>query len=257
MKKLLGIFAHPDDESYMAGGTIAKYVKAGWQADLVCATRGEKGVRGEYKDIDDVQFGSIRQKELESAALTLGVRSTKFLDYKDGALSAMPPGEIEEKITRILMEYVPDVVLTFEPAGITNHPDHIKLTLATTFAFQKYAWEKKALNPADDNPPKLYFGCMPESIVSYFVKKKYIPEESFDKPMIGVEDKRITTVIDISRVKTAKISALRSHQSQIEEIEQHLSVPSNPFLKQEHFIQRFSGVTEIFMGKKDRISDRL
>lgn len=257
MKKLLGIFAHPDDESYMAGGTIAKYVKAGWQADLVCATRGEKGTRGEYTDADDVQFGVIRQTELEAAASILGVRSTTFLDYKDGGLSAMPPGEIEEKITRLLMEHVPDVVLTFEPAGITNHPDHIKLTLATTFAFQKYAWERKSLNPADDNPPKLYFGCMPESIVSYFVKKKFIPEESFDKPMTGVEDKRITTVIDISRVKTTKINALKSHVSQAGEIEQHLSIPNNPFLKQEHFILRFSGVTEVFMGKYDRIADRL
>ena len=257
MKKLLGIFAHPDDESYMAGGTIAKYVKAGWHASLVCATRGEKGTRGEYASADEVKFGEIRQKELEAAAEALGVRSTTFLDYKDGGLSTMPPGEIEEKITRILMENAPDVVVTFEPAGITNHPDHIKLTLATTFAFQKYAWERKAVNPTDDNPPKLYFGCMPESIVSYFVKKKYIPEESFDKPWIGVEDKRITTVIDISRVKAIKVSALMSHRSQTDEIEKHLSIPNNPFLKQEHFILRFSGVTEVFMGKNDHITDRL
>lgn len=257
MSKLLGIFAHPDDESYMAGGTVAKYVKAGWKADLVCATRGEQGTWGEYSQENGVTLAEIRQKELEGAAASLGFASVTFLDYKDGGLSSLPPGEIEDKIAALLAAEKPDVVITFEPAGITNHPDNIKLTLATTFAFQKYAEDRNDADSEDKNPPKLYYACMPESVVRYFVKQKYFPNESFGRPWQGVEDKKITTVIDIRRVSGAKEKALTMHKSQSEEIVQYLEIPNNPFLSHEYFVLRYIGIAEVFMGKNDRVSDRL
>jgi len=257
MSKLLGIFAHPLDESYMAGGTVAKYVKAGWKADLVCATRGEQGTWGEYEPESGNTLAEIRQKELEEAAIMLGVGSVTFLDYKDGGLSSQSPGEIEDKIAALLAVNTPDVVITFEPSGVTNHPDNIKLTLATTFAFQKYAADRYEADPEDKNPPKLYYACMPESIVRYFVKKKYIPNESFGRPWQGVEDKKITTVIDVSRVSAVKEKALRIHKSQSEEIGPYLEITNNPFLSHEYFMLRYIGIAEVFMGKNDRVSDRL
>jgi len=257
MGKLLGIFAHPDDESLLSAGTIAKYVKAGWVADLVFATRGEAGSRGPYPDASREDFGQIRGKELETAASELGVRSITFLDYKDGSLPRLTPGEIEDKVMEILRTERPDVVMTFEPSGITNDPDHVKLTLAVTFAFQKYADDRHAEAVGDDNPPKLYYACEPESIISYFVKKKYYPSESFGKPRTGVEDKKITTVIDIKKTSAVKSRALRAYASQPDEVGRYLAIPNNPFLKQECFILRYVGINESFMGKNDRVSDRL
>lgn len=257
MGKLLGIFAHPDDESFLTAGTIAKYVKTGWTADLVYATRGEAGVRGAYVNASWEEFGGIRSRELEAAASEMGVRSVTFLDYKDGKLSHLTAGEMEDKLMAILRAERPDVVITFEPSGVNHHPDHSKVTLAATFAFQKYAEERHVEDADAIHPPKLYYAGEPESVVSYFVKKKYYPQESFGKPRRGIEDKKITTVIDIKKTSAVKSRALRAYLSKSEEIGQYLAIPNNPFLQQEYYILRYRGINESFMGKNDRVSDRL
>lgn len=255
MSKLLGIFAHPDDESFAAGGTIAKYVKAGWQVDLVCATHGDVA-----KPEDDPRLlkpQDIRKKEIEKAAAELGVTSIIFLDYAEGHVSSEAPGEIEDKLATILVEQKPDVIITMEPNGMSNNPDHIKLSLSSTFAFQQYAGVRHHEKTDIENPPKLYYSCMPESIMTYFVKKGYVAEESFEKPWVGVEDKRVTTIIDIKRFTASKRRAILAHESQTEKVNQYLSIPNNPFSSQEYFILRYIGENEVFMGKNDRISDRI
>lgn len=244
MKKILGIFSHPDDESIAPGGTIAKYAKNGWLVDLVVATRGDKG-----GDPD------TRTSELEEAARHLGVRSITFLDFKDGKLPGMTPGEIEDALIRVLAEVRPDVVITHEPQGITNHPDHIKMSYATTFAYQSYAGFRADEQPDDPNPPKLYYMCFPESILSFLIKSKRFPFEHHGLPVHGMEDKRITTVIDIKRFAGAKRKALESHVSQKPELEKYLS--NDQFFHQEYFVLRMVGLKEVFLGKNDRISDRL
>lgn len=275
MRKLLCVFAHPDDESFTAAGTIAKYVKAGWQVDLICVTRGEAGQTGIYGDISKRELADIRTKEMEQAMEVLGISSVTFLDYRDHKLSALNPGELEDKIYQNMSELKPDVVITFEPNGISNHPDHSKTTLATTYVFQKYAYEvahPKApgardparfttLSFADSEAvttePKLYYACMPESVAAYLRQKKVIPAHSFGKPWVGVEDKRITTVIDTSRYAAIKMKALRAHTSQISDVETFLSIDPQPLIQQEFFILRMQGESEIFMGKNDRVSNRL
>lgn len=257
MRKLLGIFAHPDDESAAPGGTLAKYAKAGWNVELVIATRGDAGDWGAVEPQAEALLSEVRTKEAEEASKHLGVRSVTFLDYKDGTLSGTPPGGIENALIRILEEASPDVVITHVPAGITNHPDHIKMSYATTFAFQVYAGARAEGLPNDPNPPKLYYACFPQSVISYVVKHKYFPGELFDKPVLGTEDKRITTVINIARFASAKRKALLSHVTQQPILEKYLSVPNNPFLAQEYFIERFIGTKEVYMGKNDRVSDRL
>ncbi|HLD24593.1 MAG TPA: PIG-L family deacetylase [Patescibacteria group bacterium] len=236
MRKLLGIFAHPDDESVACGGTIAKYAKNDWQIDFVTATRGDKG-----GDPD------IRTKELEEAAGILGVRSITFLDFKDGKLSGMTPGEIEDALVKVLTQVRPDVVITHEPQGITNHPDHIRMSYAATFAFQEYA--------KDYDEAKLYYACFPETIMSYLVKTKRFPFEHHGRPVHGMEDKRITTVIDIKRFAGTKRKALKSHSTQRSILEKYLN--NDQFFRQEYFVLRMVGLQEVFLGKNDRISDRL
>lgn len=257
MKKLIAVFAHPDDETYMAGGTIAKYVKAGWRVDLLSATKGEVNSHSSEPEVKIEPLGVIHARELEEAAGYLGIRSITFLDYKDGKLNTLSPGEIEDKLMTIFRDERPDVVITFEPGGVTNDPDHAKVSLATTFAFQKYADDRHEESPDDENPPKLYFACQPESSISYLQKIRSYPTEANGKPLKGIEDKKITTVIDISRSASSKVKALRAFASEQNEVESYLAIDNNPFLKQEYFVQRYIGINEVFVGKNDRVSDRL
>ena len=261
MKRLLLVFAHPDDESFSCGGTVPKYVKAGWQVDLICATRGEDGSRGPYTDLPQDQLGDIRQKELQKAAVTLGVNSITFLGYRDGTLSVQTVGELEDKVYKKMEELVPDAVITMDTTGISNHPDHIKMSYVTTYAFQKYAaWIEGQLKDQEGAAqifPKLYYACMPESVVEYLKKKKTLPAQSFGKPRLGTPDKNITTVINIMKFGSTKKKALTSHISQQEDIDRFLSLPSQPMLKHEYFMLRMQGTTEVFMGKNDVVSNEL
>ncbi len=259
---MLLVFAHPDDESFTCGGVIPKYVKEGWSVDLVCATRGEVGNTGEYGDMSEEELGKIRQKELEKAATLLGVTSITFLGYKDGTLADEPPGELEDAVYRKMEETIPDCVITFDTTGISNHPDHIKLCYATTFAFQKYAFFIKsklgnAPNFDEESSPKLYYACVPRNIVSYLVKNKVFPEESFGKPWVGTEDKHVTTAIDVSEYADMKKDALRCHRSQTEDVDRFLSFAKNPLVGTEYFILRMHGIREVFMGKMDHIAPEL
>ncbi|MBI5448862.1 PIG-L family deacetylase [Candidatus Gottesmanbacteria bacterium] len=262
MKKLLLVFAHPDDESFSCGGTVAKYVKAGWDVHLLCATRGERGETGPYDALAPEALGSIRQKEVQLAASVLGIHTVSFLDYIDGTLAARTPGDIEDFVYRKMLELIPDCVITFDTTGVSNHPDHIKLCYSTTYAFQKYAaWVAQQLEdrPAvDENTlPKLYYICMPESIATYLKKMKNIPQELFNKPWKGTPDEKITTVIDTAKFMNKKKKALAAHISQRADVNRFLSLSRHPLLIKEYFILRYHGTKEIFMGKNDRVSNKL
>lgn len=261
-RKILLVFAHPSDESFACGGTIAEYTKYGWEIELICATRGEAGESGSGGNSKDENLGKVRQLELESAAQILGITKITFLDYQDSKLAQLPPGELEDKLFKIFREAIPDYVITFDTSGISNHLDHIKLCYVTTFVFQKYAaWVKERL-PQDEEEnkflPKLYYASAPESAVKFLRKIKALPIASFGSPWRGIPDRLITTVIDIKDTQAKKIEALKCHQSQEEDIKRFLQSPlMNPFLKHEYFILRMQGTTEVFMGKNDQINDYL
>lgn len=282
MKKILIVMSHPDDESFTCGGTVAKYTSQGWKVDLVCATRGEAGQTGPYGDITREALGEVRQKELEKAAIALGISSVTFLGFRDGKVQAIPPGELEEAIYKELVRFAPDVVITFEPQGITNHTDHMKTCLSTTYAFQKYAddvahpnakktirrmnllsrsdeFVKRSLAQVDDqaDEPKLYYACIPQHVMVYLQKKKTMPKESFGKTLMGAEDKKVTTVIDVSQFVLPKLKALKAHASQEEDVMRFVSLDDQPLVKHEYFILRMQGLSEVFMGNKDTISDTL
>jgi len=261
MKKLLLVFAHPDDESFSCAGTVAKYVKAGWRADLIVATRGEAGESGPYKATGE-RLGDIRQKEVEKAGEILGISSITFLGYTDGTLVNEHDGELEDKIFQYMQKEIPDCIITFDTTGISNHPDHIKICYATTYAFQKYAaWISDQLSThpeyTEDQDPKLYYTCMPATVTKHLIEKKVIPAESFGFPWRGTPDKFITTVIDIKKFSAVKKKALLSHLSQRADTSRDLSYAKNPSFFQEHFILRMHGVTEVFMGKTDSIASKL
>lgn len=278
---MIVVVAHPDDESFMAGGSLSKYARAGWQIDVVCATRGENGSSGPVTVESKEELARVRSQEMQKACSLLGVSSLVFLDYKDGKLKALHPGELEDKLQKIFIETAPDIVVTFEPNGVSNHPDHCKISLACTYAFQEYIAyiNEVKINQINElnrpshpreqwkvafadlvrqsDEPKLYFAVMPESIADYYIKHKIVPEISFDKPWRGIPDKLVTTVIDIEEFMESKARALNAHVTQMQDVERFYSAPNPILMKQEYFVLRYQGKYEIFMGKTDRVSDEL
>jgi N-acetyl-1-D-myo-inositol-2-amino-2-deoxy-alpha-D-glucopyranoside deacetylase/mycothiol S-conjugate amidase len=137
--------AHPDDESFGPGGTLAKYAAAGTRVIYACATRGEAGtVAGPTAP---ASVGDLRWAELMCAADRLGLAAVVPLGYRDSgmpgapdqrhprALVAAPLEDVARAVARVIRDARPQVVVTFDPIGGYWHPDHIAIHHATVRAF--------------------------------------------------------------------------------------------------------------------------
>ena len=162
--KLMAVLAHPDDESFGTGGSLAKYASEGVETYVVTATRGE---RGRYHDGTQNPgpdaMGRIRAQELMDAADVLGVREVSFLDYIDGDLDQADPNEAISRIVGHLRRVRPQVVLTFDQAGAYGHADHIAICQFTTAA--AVAAADPEYLPGHGEPhaiSKLYYFCWSE-----------------------------------------------------------------------------------------------
>lgn len=120
----LAIWAHPDDETYLAGGLMATLRAAGRRVVVVTATRGEFGDDGRTAEQRAV-LGTLRTTELAAALHTLGVGEHHLLDYADGGCSDVEPTGPVAQLRAIIDRVRPDTVLTFGPDGFTGHPDHV------------------------------------------------------------------------------------------------------------------------------------
>ncbi|HBP65038.1 MAG TPA: PIG-L family deacetylase [Desulfosporosinus sp.] len=132
--QMLLIFAHPDDESFALGGTIAKYAEQGVNITLVAATKGEAGKAAGICKLEDL--GAIREQELHSAAGILGISKVVFLGYRDKEVPIAPPLEIVEKLVRIIRGVRPQVIITFGADGASGHRDHRAIHHFTQTAIQ-------------------------------------------------------------------------------------------------------------------------
>jgi LmbE family N-acetylglucosaminyl deacetylase len=134
-RRLLCVFAHPDDETLGAGSTLAKYAAAGVETYLVTATRGERGWQGDPPDDPGpTVLGELRTAELLAAARMLGIRQVEFLNYLDGDLDQADPAEAIGRIVTHIRRIQPQVVVTFGPDGSYGHPDHIAISQFTSAA---------------------------------------------------------------------------------------------------------------------------
>ncbi len=180
---MLAVLAHPDDETFGMGGTLALYARRGVSVHLICATRGEVG-EVEPHFLDGYQsIGDLREDELRCAAGKLGLDGVHFLDYRDSgmtgspdnehprALASAPIDEVAAKVTDYIRRLRPQVVLTFDPIGGYRHPDHIAIHEATVRAFDAAG---DAQSYPGENPPfqpdKLYFHTFPRGWLTWVVR---------------------------------------------------------------------------------------
>lgn len=134
-RRLVGVFAHPDDEVFCAGGTLAKYVAAGDHATLVCATRGEAGQIRDASVASRATLGRVREGELLAAAACLGIDDVRFFHHVDGTLRDLDRTALVAEVRTVLDELRPAAVITFGADGAYGHPDHVTISEATTEAF--------------------------------------------------------------------------------------------------------------------------
>ena len=171
---LLAVLAHPDDETFGVGGTLALYARRGVEVHLICATRGEAGeVDPSYLDQRHT-ISEVREGELCCAARFLGLAGVLFLGYRDSGMPGSPDNQnpdaliqapleaVAEKIADHLRNIKPQVVITFDPIGGYRHPDHIAIHQATVLAFQQVRQEK-INDPTAYAPAKLYYHNMPRT----------------------------------------------------------------------------------------------
>lgn len=235
-RTLLAVLAHPDDESFGMGGTLAYYVSRGADVYLVCATRGEAGT----VDAEHMQgvesIAELREGELRCAAQHLGLKDVFFLGYRDSGMPGSvdnghpeaqvnhPVEEVAVRVLRHIRELQPDVVLTFDPIGGYRHPDHIHIHNATVLAFEKSA--DGSFHPeagAPWQPDALYYHTIPRGLFKFGVRllrlfgkdpRKWGRNGDIDLVSLAEVDFPVHARIDYRSVAERKIQASACHASQ-------------------------------------------
>ena len=134
MADLLFCFAHPDDETFAVGATVARYANVG--TALVCATRGEAGRVTAMPGASRDEVGRVREAELHAAAAVLGLGDVELLGHPDGALAQVDTDRLVGQLVLSIRRHRPRVVVTFGPEGAaTGHRDHRAISRAATAAW--------------------------------------------------------------------------------------------------------------------------
>jgi LmbE family N-acetylglucosaminyl deacetylase len=233
---LLAVLAHPDDETFGIGGTLALYAQRGVDVHLICATGGELGdVASAYL----VGYGSPaarRRFELEGAARILGLSSVVLLGYRDSgmagtpanahpeALAAAPFDEVVARVVAVMRRIRPHVVITFDPIGGYRHPDHLVMQRATVEAF---ASANDPLRLPEAGVPyrlqRLYFSTFSRRFLRAAVwlmplfgrdPQRFGRNGDVDLLSIAVEDFPVHAAIDTSMVWHTWVAAGACHISQ-------------------------------------------
>ena len=149
---ILGVWAHPDDESYLCAGLMARATRAGDRVVCVTATRGELGSPDEERWPSGERLAAVRTAEMEAALEVLGVTEHHWLDYPDGGCAQADQDEAVRRVAEIMAEVDPDTVLTFGPDGMTGHDDHKAACRWATEAFDRVARPGAVLAYATNTP---------------------------------------------------------------------------------------------------------
>ncbi len=219
--RILGVFAHPDDESIVIGGTLARAAHEGHDTYLICATRGESSTAFDEEYVSFEDLAEVREKEFLNASRILDVKETYFLDYIDGNLSEVNTNEAVVKLISLIDKIKPDVILTFEPNGISYHKDHMTVHTWTMEAIQELG--------ADSCPERIYWATVSKNMKSYK-----------NRQIIGHDYDTITTKVNIDDYRSKKSEAIKAHRTQYPSFEKNRLIVNGeltPHFQHEYFIR--------------------
>jgi LmbE family N-acetylglucosaminyl deacetylase len=244
--RLVGVFAHPDDDVYTIGGTLALHRDA-VRPTLVFCTSGGAGPISDEALATRETLAEVREREQAASMAVLGVRAdVRFLRHPDYTLPDVPFEALTREIEEILREVRPHVVVTFGPDGMTSHQDHIRAGEATAEAFRR-----TRLDGSGGTPPRLYQCALPRSAVDGF----YAGLEALDDAaygaegtlfnLVGVEDDRVAVVVDTRPVLHDKLQAILAHETQRGELERIPEPLRRIHLETEWFVQAWPAVDHV------------
>ncbi len=197
-KVVMSIQAHPDDQEFTVGGTLAKWAKAGAQIITLCLTEGDAGTNPRMPPPESREaLARTRVAEQIKACEALGIFEAVFFDYPDGMLEHTI--DLRRDVTRQIRKYKPDVVVCGDPTvrffgdDYMNHPDH-------------RAAADAAIDAVFPSAGTLFI--FPE-----LLEEGFQPHEVREVYLFGSEQPN--TFIDTSEVLAVKIAALREHKSQL------------------------------------------
>lgn len=188
--RVLAIFAHPDDEAFGPGGTLAEWAETG-EVNLICVTDG--GAAGGEKEL-----AKTRRAELEASAKILGIDRVYYLNYPDGSLSNTVYHRVAKDIQAVVDQVKPERLITYEPRGISGHLDHMAVSMITSYVFR----ENKSIK-------ELWYYCqLDRRLMRSFTNRYFI----YFPP--GYKREEIDEVVNVSRVYAKVVKAIRAHESQ-------------------------------------------
>ena len=236
--RLLAAFAHPDDEGFGSGGTLAMLAAKGAKVTLVCATNGDVGEISDPALATPKTLGQVRQTELRNAMDVTGISDIRFLNYRDSGMEGTADNEhpkclhqakesrVVGQLLSIILETRPHVVITHDPYGGYGHPDHKAMSRHTTEAFGLAAREEdvdELKEAAQGQEPRrlLYYVCFPRSNFQRMWLKMVEmditpPFASKEVDLLGTPDDEVTTVVDVMQYVDTKIESLNCHRTQID-----------------------------------------
>ena len=240
---VLAAFAHPDDEGFGGGGTLAMLVARGAKVTLVCATNGDVGEISDPSLATPETLAQVRQGELRRAMQVTGVPDVRFLNYRDSgmvgtednshpkSLNQADPDRVVGQLVEVVRQVRPDLIITHDPSGGYGHPDHQTICRHMTSPFplagDATAFPEQLSSGQKPWAPKLlYYVCFPQSNFRRMWREMLDlgitpPFASVDIDSLGTPDEEVTTTLDVSAYVDTKIESLACHQTQID--------PNGPF----------------------------
>jgi len=237
---VLAVFAHPDDETFRCGGTLALLARRGVRVQTLTATRGGGGSCGDPPLCKREELAGVREQELRCACRALGIKPPRLLDYRDGTLSDVGDQEGTAHVLDAIGDLCPRALITWPTDGLSGHPDHVAVSRWTRLAFEA----AHVLGP--EAPLALYHLVVPETVANAL---------GFSG-LHAVRDEDVTLAVDVAPVWEEKLIAIRCHRTQAGE-SPILEAPEERqrlFLGVEHFQQAARreehGVLENYLTQK-------
>ena len=267
--RLLILFAHPDDEAFPVGGTIAMHTARGVTARLVTATSGELGEIRQPGSATRETIGEVRRAELEKAVVELGIDSHVVLGYRDSGMAgwddnhhpqAFVQADEHEVVARLVFEirrFRPQVILTFGLDGLYGHPDHIAICNHATQAFHLAADDTAfphhmAIGIRPHQTDRLFYSVRPQGFRVHMAETLQAAGVDFpmpppDRVNDGADPATINLTLDVSDGLDAKMACIKRHFTQLQPDWPYERVPravTAAAIGIEHFIRAQPPVAE-------------
>jgi len=209
-KSILAVFAHPDDELFIAP-ILSRYAREGVDCHLAIVTDGRFGITPHMNGLAGDELAELRREELSSAAQELAIHPPIMLNFSDGfahktadlQVALANTARLYNEVGKLLQDMQPSAVITFGPDGIYGHPDHTTVGSVVTTAFQAMA--------IDDRRQRFYPGICIEDFPALFTEDSDV----VDRTLYGLHETQLPLQIEFSEEDSrAAHRSLSCHQSQ-------------------------------------------